>query len=538
MSTSSCAAETDGDDSSSPGEMTAVSDSATRSHVSSTGTAMLGIAIPALALASLTHTRHRNGLRHRSMANDRAGGGADDDENSTSSAPEYNGTNSEPSGTYDEYGLSLSTDAARPYAMQQVMRRNKEHLYAHRIDAMLDDDITRLRDKSFISTVMLGIPARKRRDLWLLMSGVDLRMLTERDYYHKLEKRLRAERDSAVARSDVDQIDKDLHRTHGATIRRDRDVLKQRMRRILLLYAMHRPDQGYCQAFNYFVMSFIILDFTDEEAFWMLDHITMNLFPHSFSANIIGQRADVDVFQYYFAKTFPDLQRFLKQHDVSICEVAMSAIFGKLLCDKMPYESTWCVWDLMFAGGAVEFFNALLKIFVFVDRSLPRRHVAPISPTPAPAPTKKRSFIFWKRTASDGAVGDAAAAAAAAADTLSSDAAVAEAVEATPKMEIDLEICNAMIRINHLIQSIVNVPELLATTKLAEKIDARSLAMRRNKYRLHYYRREVSQKKTVAANVTTTTTTTPTTIADAGVAMASLSRLSSSSSVTIVDDNK
>lgn len=295
---------------------------------------------------------------------------ADFDHDDESDGP-VNGSVCLPSGRFDENGLSLPADVADEYANQRVVRETKMAMNSHLIDTTLGPG-GNFRDVDVISLVMLGVPSQHRRAIWLRSSGVELQVHLMHDTFKRVYGLARQKQSVHLPPSVVDQIEKDLTRTIGQTIRRDKKHLIRKMRHVLVARAIYKPAEGYCQALNFFTMSFLILGFSTEEAFWMLNHVADTLFPLSFDAHVTGQCVDGDVIEYYFRSLFPDFDAQLRRLNLDIRMLCVNNFIGTLFCDRMPYESVWCVWDRMFAGGAVEFFNAALKVIALVESQTDR----------------------------------------------------------------------------------------------------------------------------------------------------------------------
>ena len=387
-----------------------------------------------------------------------------------------------PETPYDEHGFALSRDIYYAYRRVRLARIGHKDELSEQFARIVSDDAVGLLDDDTVILVRLGVPSDYRRAIWLLSSGAEVRMLTKRPYYRTLCEQLRKDVDGLLLSKDVrSEIDRDINRTLGKTILRGTRQLKRRMRTVLRMYALHAPSDGYCQAFNYFVMSFLVQRMTNEEAFWMLDHVASNLFPRSFDTNVTGQLADMKAFEHYFREFLPDLSELyasagiVSGADDAVGAVCSAQMFGALLCDMMPYESVWCVWDIMFAYGAVEFFRALLKIMVHVQRELLAEEVQPRA-------RRRRSAFTDTDEFSDAAVRSSAT------NTPRRSAAI--------KVEFRVEGTDAITETRTIIRQIVDMPDLLSRTRLPfmpqigpsppvrYKLDAAGLETRRNALRL------------------------------------------------------
>jgi hypothetical protein len=88
-----------------------------------------------------------------------------------------------------------------------------------------------------------GIPFEYRAEYWFKFSGAAAKSRYNHDYYEFLSR----EAPTAVKPKYVHAIDLDIPRTFpNAVVIQQRSVL-EKLRRILLAYAMRNPSIGYCQ---------------------------------------------------------------------------------------------------------------------------------------------------------------------------------------------------------------------------------------------------------------------------------------------------
>jgi TBC1 domain family member 8/9 len=82
------------------------------------------------------------------------------------------------------------------------------------------------------------------------------------------------------------EIDKDLHRTFMGN-RFMEDVHRQRLRNILVAYAVRNPEVGYCQSMN-FVCALLLLYLDEERAFWTLAAMVEDMILNYYGASLEG----------------------------------------------------------------------------------------------------------------------------------------------------------------------------------------------------------------------------------------------------------
>jgi hypothetical protein len=379
-----------------------------------------------------------------------------------------NGSISKPSGEYDEHGLSLPDDVAHVYHIERVARAARNANNARQIASSLDPNTGKFSDAKFIEICMLGVPSEYRRAVWLACTGIEVQMHTHKQRYRELRARLREDPAGAVPDKVLEQIDKDITRTLRVNIRKDKHSLMRKMRRVCILYAMYNPHIAYSQGFNFMIMSLLILKFTVEEAFWMLDHITTKLFPLSWDTCLTGLHADSTAFAYYFSKTFPLLSEHIQGSEVTFEMIFLHEAFATLLLEKMPHESAWCLWDRMFAGGAIEFFNGLLRIVEYVVSKIPTKVVTETPPPPLPV-KKKSSFLGRLRLVPE----------------IDMTALTNSSSSSPPKsrVEFDIDANELKTFFSVHVRRIVDMPQVLAM-KSRQQISPLSLEMRRNRLRM------------------------------------------------------
>jgi hypothetical protein len=227
-------------------------------------------------------------------------------------------------------------------------------------------------------------------------------------------------------RKSLQNIDTDIHRTLGENRLSDADEFTRRLLRILQLYCLHVPHEGYSQGMHFFGMAMLVHGMSDAETFWMLDHITQTLFPLSFDRRVTGQVADQNVFCYYAGKALPKLCRFLERAGLDLRLVLGIELFGALGHNLFPHHSMYVLWDWLFMAGAPAFFSAALKIASALNKKL-------------------RAAGLYKLERPETSMVKA--------------------------------------RIRDMLLGIVDMPLLLSTTKLAREIDAAALRVRRNRER-------------------------------------------------------
>ncbi|KAK4731031.1 hypothetical protein R3W88_024019 [Solanum pinnatisectum] len=156
------------------------------------------------------------------------------------------------------------------------------------------------------------------------------------------------------------QIEKDLPRTfpgHPALDERGRNSL----RRLLIAYARHNPDVGYCQAMNFFA-GILLLMMPEENAFWALVGLIDEYFDGCYSQEMIESQVDQLVFEELVRERFPKLVNHLDYLGMQVAWIS-GPWFLSIFVNVLPWESVLRVWDvLLFEGNRVMLFRTALAL--------------------------------------------------------------------------------------------------------------------------------------------------------------------------------
>ncbi|XP_071742694.1 uncharacterized protein, partial [Rutidosis leptorrhynchoides] len=133
------------------------------------------------------------------------------------------------------------------------------------------------------------------------------------------------------------------------------------LRRVLLAYARHNPDVGYCQAMNFFA-AMLLLMMPEENAFWTLVGMIDDYFEGYFTTDMIESQVDQLVFEDLMRERYPKLVNHFDLMGVEmgwICGPWFLSIFVNII----PWESVLRVWDvLLFEGNRVMLLRTALAL--------------------------------------------------------------------------------------------------------------------------------------------------------------------------------
>ncbi|KAH8363663.1 hypothetical protein KR084_012792, partial [Drosophila pseudotakahashii] len=223
-------------------------------------------------------------------------------------------------------------------------------------EAMLQQntDLTQV-DAKLKRYIRKGIPGPYRPDVWMKISGAAAAQRRSPDLFRNL---LRTEPfDKEIS----DSISIDLPRTFPDNIHFD--TKKQRLYNILIAYAHHNRDVGYCQGLNYIAGLLLIVTDDEEKSFWLLKHIVENIVPQYHSHNMANLLRDLAVFRDLVIRRIPAVNRHVDNLGLPYPVIA-SKWFICIFAEVLPVETVLRIWDCVFAEGYKIVFRAALAMFV------------------------------------------------------------------------------------------------------------------------------------------------------------------------------
>ncbi|KAH8288489.1 hypothetical protein KR054_003622, partial [Drosophila jambulina] len=200
-----------------------------------------------------------------------------------------------------------------------------------------------------------GIPGPYRPDVWMKISGAAAAQRRSPDLYRSL---LNAE---PYNKEISDSISIDLPRTFPDNIHFDSK--KERLYNILIAYAHHNRDVGYCQGLNYIAGLLLIVTDDEEKSFWLLKHIVENIVPQYHSHNMANLLRDLAVFRELVIRRIPAVNRHVENLGLPYPVIA-SKWFICIFAEVLPVETVLRIWDCVFAEGHKIVFRAALAMFI------------------------------------------------------------------------------------------------------------------------------------------------------------------------------
>lgn len=107
-----------------------------------------------------------------------------------------------------------------------------------------------------------------------------------------------------------DSISIDLPRTFPDNI--FFETKKERLYNILIAYAHHNREVGYCQGLNYIAGLLLIVTDDEEKSFWLLKHIVENIVPQYHTKNMANLLRDMAVFKEMVIRRMPAVNKHIE----------------------------------------------------------------------------------------------------------------------------------------------------------------------------------------------------------------------------------
>ncbi|OIR57607.1 MAG: uncharacterized protein A8A55_1634 [Amphiamblys sp. WSBS2006] len=202
-------------------------------------------------------------------------------------------------------------------------------------------------------TWKIGV-SRDRGDFWYLHSGA--KYLSEKEGPYGELKQRHGEVDLRTRH----EIAKDVERSHLE----DRAVIggatKERIRRILLCYAVRNPSVGYAQSMN-IIVSFLLMHADEERSFWILVSICEQIFPFHYGPNLVGALVEQKTLEELVQKKLPGIHRRFKKIGFVMSAVTFGWITA-LFTVSFPVDVARRVFDCVFLCGRDAVFFVCLAV--------------------------------------------------------------------------------------------------------------------------------------------------------------------------------
>ncbi|XP_076034708.1 growth hormone-regulated TBC protein 1-A [Oratosquilla oratoria] len=193
--------------------------------------------------------------------------------------------------------------------------------------------------------VRKGIPMKHRGKMWMTASGAHKRQQAHPNYYKSL---LEGEKNEEV----IEMINIDVPRTFPDNIyfKDYKQGKLASLKNVLVAFAHHNTNIGYCQGLNYIVGLLLIIVKDEENTFWLLNVLVEDLLPGYYTKDMLGVLTDIKALEELVRERKPLICKHLEYNQVDWGLVA-TKWFVCLFAEVLPVETVLRVWDCLFYEG-------------------------------------------------------------------------------------------------------------------------------------------------------------------------------------------
>lgn len=142
------------------------------------------------------------------------------------------------------------------------------------------------------------------------------------------------------------------------------------MRDILVAYANHNPNLGYCQGMSYVAGLLLITFESVEDAFWTFLTLMDQHMRGSYDARVSGMVKDGKIFERLLAERLPSLAAHLEHHTIA----SLLYITPWFMTLFTHISAPWCtvlrIWDVIALEGKSALFRFALALLHLNEREL------------------------------------------------------------------------------------------------------------------------------------------------------------------------
>ncbi len=223
-----------------------------------------------------------------------------------------------------------------------------------------DEDIKLIKDLLYNP-----LPKSQRREFYLIASGAKREMLNNPNYYYTLLSTF----PKKIPFPYEESINLDLHRTFPEIDYFKDENNLQKLKNILMAFAMRNITIGYCQGFNYIVGKLLLIMEDEEETFWVFTQIAENYLPFDFYLKFTGVRTDAEIVKKIIKLTLNYTE------NIECIELCISNLITKcfisLFSQTVNDEILHTIWDAFFIYGNIILYRAFIwVVYLLFDKNI------------------------------------------------------------------------------------------------------------------------------------------------------------------------
>ncbi|XP_032809225.1 TBC1 domain family member 2B-like isoform X2 [Petromyzon marinus] len=286
---------------------------------------------------------------------------------------------------YDQYGFRTEPDGLgeeeRLAAKALALDRRSLSIIETRLDASLrvkwENMLAASREPSRSPELKMlmrsGVPHELRSRVWRWAVEQHVRAIRGRhaaSYYCELLERSHGQHNPAARQVELD-LPRTLPNNRHFETQSSEGIVK--LRRVLLAYAWHNPEVGYCQGLNR-LAAIALIYLEEEQAFWCLVAIVECLMPPDYySKTLLASQVDQRLFKELVTEKLPRLAAHFEQHGVDVSLITFNW-FLVLFVDSVGSDMVFRIWDAFLYEGTKVIFRYALAMLKCREEQLIKHH--------------------------------------------------------------------------------------------------------------------------------------------------------------------
>lgn len=163
----------------------------------------------------------------------------------------------------------------------------------------------------------------------------------------------------------------DLPRTFPDNIHFENHDTRLQLFHVLVAYAHHNKEVGYCQGLNYIAGLLLLVTRNAENAFWLLKTILDNIVRSYHTKTMEGLRIDTAVFRALLIQRAPQVNQRLEVCGLP-CAIMSTKWLVCMFAEVLPTETVLRIWDCVFLEGDKILFRVSLTLLCLHQADIER----------------------------------------------------------------------------------------------------------------------------------------------------------------------